>query len=209
MKDIITISDETCKDIMEYDVLCGQFISDDTPIFERLKSGIDVNFLWLTSDDKELLIKYSPKLFNTFKDIDKLKDVMYYLAKSISDYRFENCYYKEQRDDVKQYAHSHKKVTEKYEILQGHIEAILKMIGNEALPKEEKYKGLRTDKDDLIEELTKAYISPYAYLPSAPFYRPDKDKPYNKNTIRNYLVELKLQNKSKIIIEFVAKIKNA
>lgn len=209
MNEMITVSDEICTDIMQYDVLGGQFISDDTPIFGRFKSGIDVNFLWLTSDDKELLIEYSSKLFNTFQDINKLKDVMYYLAKSISDYRFENHYYREQRDEAKQYAHSHKKVTKKYEILQGHIEAILKMIGNEALPKEEKYKGLRTDKDDLIEELNKAYISPYAYLPFVPFYRPDKDKPYNKNTIRNYLVELKLQNKSKIIIEFIEKIKNA
>jgi len=209
MKNIITINDDVCKDMMEYDVLCGEFITDDTPIFERFKNGVNYDFLWLTTNDKELLIKYAPKLFNTFQNIDILKNSMYQLAKHISDYRFEKHHYKEQQQEVNQYSHSHKKFDEKYEILQGHIKAILNMIGSDYLPNEEKYKALRTSKDAFIEELNKAYCTPYDYLPRREFYRPDKTKPYSKKSIRDYLIELKLPNKSKIIEEFLKKIKNA
>jgi len=114
------------------------------------------------------------------------------------------------------YSYSKKTQEEKANALQKHIKAIVGIIGTDRyIPKEESFSHLRTTRDDLLDELMKAYEDPMTYLPHVGLGYSFEKNEYGemvkvsyctKQPIQEYLKNLNLRNKSDIIKEFVKKI---
>lgn len=214
----ITRSNEECIDTMQYDVLIGDHYYDDTPLLKRAEGGTPLYHKWLSERDREVLIEYAPKLFNTLPMDQDLSRAMNGLAEIIGMYRFENWYRREEQRKFEQHALSSKSHEEKVKSLQSHIEAIIQIIGKDIyVPKDHDLTSLRTPHDNLIDELERAYQDPARYLPHRPpNYCLEHDEHgetikvlhHTLTPTRDYLKKLHLKNRSIEITNFITELKS-
>lgn len=213
---ITTRTEEECTDVMRDEVLTGEHYYDDTPVFERMKGGCPKHHQWLSEKDRELLIEYAPKLFDTLPKDKDLFDSMLGLATILGKHRFEVIWQRSEGVRMKSYSHSKKTQEDKAEALQKHIAAIVNIIGTDwYTPKGEEFSDLRTSRDDLFDELERAYQDPMSYLPYGnPGYSLEQNEHgemvkvlhHTKQPMQEYLIALDLKNRSDIIKEFIKKI---
>lgn len=213
---ITTHTKEECTDVMQYDVLIGDHYYDDTAVLDRVKGGSPHHHKWLSEKDRELLIEYAPKLFDTLPKEKDLYDSMLGLATILGKYRFEVLWHRKESARMDSYSHSKKRQEDKEEALKKHIDAIVKIIGTDMyIPKGEEISHLRTSRDDLLDELERAYQNPMSYLPPGNIgYSLEENEHgeivkvshHTKQPMEEYLKALDLKNRSDIIKEFVKKI---
>lgn len=215
---ITTHTKEECIETMEYEVLIGDHYYDDTPVLDRIKGGCPDFHQWLSQQDREILIEYAPKLFDTLPKDKDLFNSMLGLATIIGKHRFEVMWQRNEDARMNVYSHGNKSQESKASSLKTHIAAILGIIGIDSyIDKECELAHLRTTKDDFLDELARAYEDPIQYLP-----RKDSKLSYEQNEagemvavphctqgpMKEYLKDLNLKNRSDIIKEFVEKIAN-
>jgi len=186
---IRTYSDEECTEMMEYYILPDNFFGRDFRI---------------NSKDEDLLISFAPKLFNTLKeenapakysyrtDNPPLESAMWNLVYEFYRYRHFNDpdFFDNQLKRAHSKKYAKKSMDEKVQRFKNHIEAIIELMGGQA----SKNEGIH-----LKEHLKHALKFPQNYI----FEKPYKGYSIPKNTIKNYLLSLKLDKKSKIIDNFI------
>lgn len=224
---ITTRTKEDCTDTMMYEVLIGEHYHDDTPVIERGKGGCPPEHTWLSEKDRELLIEYAPKLFDTLPQGNDLLTAMQGLVTLIGKHRFEIVWQRSEKARMNHYSYSKKNAEEKADALKKHIEAIVKIIGIDTYidkgemidivqnGKKVREESLRTPKDDLLEELANAYENPMRYLPidDAGYSLEHNEHGetikvlhHTQEPMYEYLKALHLKNRSAIIKEFIKKL---
>lgn len=213
---ITTHTEEECTETMVCEVLIGEHYYDDTPVIDRIKGGSPHYHQWLSKQDRELLIEYAPKLFDTLPKENDLFTVMLGLATIIGKHRFEVMWQKNEDARMNSYSHSKKSLEDKVNALKKHIEAIRGIIGTDIyVPKDHELAQFRTPHDDFLDELEKAYRDPMRYLPHGnPRYSLEQNEHgetrevlhQTQQLIEEYLKALQLKNRSHIIKEFMQKI---
>jgi len=213
---ITTYTEEECIEMMRDEVLTAKDYDDDTRVFEQRKGESTGYHNWLSKEDRELLIEYAAKLFDTLPKDKDLFDSMLGLVTIIGKHRFEVMWYKQENSRMGLYSHNKKNQEEKADALKKHIQAILGIIGIDSyVPKEGDLAGLRTSKDDFIDELERAHEDTMSYLPRGnPGYSLEENKHgemvkvlhHTKQPMQEYLKSLHLKNRSIIIKEFIKKI---
>jgi len=215
---ITTHSKEECTETMQYDVLIGEPYYDDTHPSERAKGGMPIYHTWLSERDREVLIEYAPRLFNTLSTDQDLSQAMNGLAEVVGKHRFENVYRKSEQNKFDKHALGNKSHDDKVKSLQSHIEAIIQIIGKDIyVPKGHDLASLRTPHDDLIDELERAYQDPAHYLPHRPpNYCLEHDEHgktievlhHTLTPTKDYLKSLHLKNRSIEITNFITELKS-
>ena len=202
---LLTYKDEECIAMME------AVLYQDDPyeiIPDKKVHSYSINIEKLPKDDKDLLLEYASKLFNTlqkgktdpFGNTINLYYAIYQLVNDMVLYRLTKSGEKKiaLAKEIEPLNKKAKQEKEKY--LQDHAKAILKMIGGSA-----NTSGGSPNSFDLFN--LKKYLEDIVKLPSR--YLPIHPKGYfrNKNIIKENLIELELPLKANIINEFIKKIK--
>lgn len=185
-----TYSDEYCIDMMQYEVL-----GKCEDIEEQIKNQNLPILRYLSPDDKELLIEYSSKLFNTLPQQQSLYDTLLNFADFVNSYRCENMLLRMVEEEKKHLPNYNKSYEIRKEAFKKHINTILEYTGNSVSPFEEQ----RTDVDSLIIELRKALQNTDEYL----LKMPKKSKYANNKEVKLYLKSLKLPGKTDVINKFI------
>lgn len=194
MEYYVHVSDQECKDIMEFDV----FGHKDITIISKQTGKEETISVYnlLSSEDQELLIEYAPKLFNTYPDVQKLADIMTTFVLLVSNYRKEEDHnrlmlmmYEDTPVPLK-----NKSEKDKIKAFKNHCDMLHGLLGTGMI---------RTKKGDELQRLLiDAYYHPEEYIPEKPKKVTDS---YSK--IRAFLVSLKLPGKTDIISEFMNSLK--
>ncbi len=161
---------------------------------------------FLTFEDKELLIEYAPKLFNTYNNKNySLEDAMFLLAYKLYHYRRsqESATSKNMTTIIEKtlggkYKKTYKSQskTERIESFKKHIQTLHYLMGG--------YYGSNGINCNLKQELEKAFNNPEEYI-----YQPIRYKPLNKKILSDTLKILEIKGKTKVIKEFLSKIKQS
>lgn len=218
---ITTIEDYDCTEMMETILYSDNkdlelFFDDEENILnndEELELGNEDTIL--TIEDKELLVKYAPKLFNTLANPEQLEGSMVGLVKVFREYnlnadpRYAINYV---RDNFPTFGDKKGK-TEKELILIKKINQVIDLMGGDLYhkdtntiqidPKTNEMQESDEPKATEIKTLLKMVRdNPGAYIPNKP-QKPTTDK----NIIKNYLFSLKLADKTNNIEAFIKAIK--
>ncbi len=215
---ITTHTQEECIETMTHDVLIGDTYYDDTHPTDRAKGGMPIYHTWLSEKDREVLIEYAPKLFNTLPVDQDLSQAMNGLVEVVGKHRFENVYRKSEQNKFNRHSLSNKSHDDKVKSLQSHIEAILQIIETGLyVPKDHELAEHRTPLDSLIEELEAAHRDPARYLPHRPpEYCLEHDEHgeiikvlhHTLTPTKDYLKSLHLKNRSIEITNFITELKS-
>lgn len=186
-----TYDDDECTNMMAYHILSDNFFGKDFRI---------------SQEDEDLLISFAPKLFNTLKkenvhinycslttDNKPLEAAMWGLVNEFYSYRhFNDLDFFDNRLKREHHKGSdNKKMDEKVERFQNHINSIIKLMGGRV----SKNEGIH-----LKEHLQHALENPERYI----FDNSEKiGSSIPKSKIKNYLLSLKLDHKNNTIEDFI------
>jgi hypothetical protein len=182
------IHDDTCTDTMIYNV-----------IYENHKSsnGKELPLFKLTEEDKELLIEYAPKIFNTYNG-KNLEDVMKETAILLHNYRN-----KQSENKIINFFFSDAKVMyekqkedKRHEAFKKHIISAYRLLGNDAIGTP-KGNELKNELQNILENVLNNKDEYFIKKPKVTATKKDIEK---------FLNSLKLSGKSKIIQEFIKEI---
>ena len=189
------ISDEECIDTMRYDIMQGLKDKEKMPntTYEDLLNSFEI----------DLFEEYAPKLFNTYSKPKELKKAMIRLIELYIFYENNKPRYEKDVLSINQveqivYKRSpipskNKKYEEQIEAFKNHIIAMCKFMGG---------KSYGTEKGKILkEQLQKVYDNADKYIPKTPIIT------ISKKPIKDYLLSLKLEGKSKEISNFIKAIK--
>jgi len=178
------LSDDEIRDIFRWQVLQNK---------EKFEVGSFDD--WLEQEDKDLLEEYAPKLFNTYKNIEKLENIMIEWAILLFNYRHEHIgkniiHGMGGKQKIPTYAKKSK--DEKITILKSRVEDILKLLSTNFSTKEHII--------EFTDILKKVHATPDDYFT----YKPKI--PIKKQPIKDYLIGLELKGKTKEINDFIKSI---
>ena len=192
------ISDDEIRDIFNWQVLHSKkpfengFLHKGKRIFKNLYT-LDIP---LTEKDKTLLEEYAPKLFNTYEDTEKLEEVMIEWATLFHNYRqvgVEKTFIHNMEGEQVVPAYAKKSLDEKTILLKNRVEDILKLLSTNFATNEH-----ITEFTDILK---KVHVNPDKYFTFKPKYQ------ILKQSIKDWLISLKLKGKSKEINDFIKAIK--
>ncbi len=185
-----TRQDEACTEMMH------NILWDDDPLHEELNQFSP----FMNNDDMDLLIKFAPKLFNTFgcKDDKILIHVMTALCSHIRGFRNGTVGFK--FVDKKGLKLKNQSFSVKEKALRTHATAILEILGNPS-----KYGDIDylTKNYEIFMGLKKMIDNPKDF-----FSIEIKPRSASKTYIKKFLQELKLPCKTSIIDEFINELNN-
>lgn len=206
---------------MEREITDKWFIIEDEIAFKTKKFEDEVI---LSFDDKELLIEYAPKLFNTWKDTNTLKEIMFNFVDKVYQYKFmkspNNMHNQLNNNLSPTYAkHNHRKIQALSDKLKEALDLMSRYdcffedhvrVGStiEDNFREKLPKSLATRHEETVGNLVVRVISeiienPEKYVMKK-VYIPTTE---TKKEIREYLISLKLNEKSNEINNFMKEIK--
>ena len=191
------ITEEDCENAM-HDAFSFEgeisFIYGDDKVGEiQDDEEILTAYTWLlTTEDKELLIEYAPKLFNTLEPADDLDVVCIELASMVGYYRMSIHKNNNRKKQNKLLSDTSRDMEES---LKTHIKGVLNLIGDYRHP----YKY--DDRNPLIELLNKAHENPELFIT-----KKKAEITPTKRPIEDYLKSLNLSGKSNVIRDFKTKI---
>ena len=176
-----------------------EVLNDTTP-FEHTIQGVSLLLILSNGDDEEphkplyLLEDYAPKLFTIVPNIYDLHQVM--LEWAVLSYNYihnKNSLPLNMKKTIKAKfpkLRNKKNPDEKIELFKNNLNSIFNAIGGEAV---NTVKGA-----ELTKHLRDAYLNPDEYIPTKPTIEEPSAEP-----IREYLVSLQLEGKSKLIDEYI------
>lgn len=192
------ISDDEIRDIFNWQVLHSKkpFENGFPHNGERIYKNVLTLDVTLIEKDKILLEEYAPKLFNTYEDTEKLEEVMIEWATLLHNYRQvgveKTLIYNMEGEQVVP-AYAKKSLDEKTTVLKNRVEDILKLLSTNFATNEH-----ITEFTDILK---KVHGNPNKYFTFKPKYQ------ILKQPIKDWLISLKLNGKSKEINDFIKAIK--
>lgn len=192
------ISDDEIRDIFNWQVLHSKkpFENGFPHNGERIYKNVLTLDVTLIEKDKILLEEYALKLFNTYEDTEKLEEVMIEWATLLHNYRQvgveKTLIYNMEGEQVVP-AYAKKSLDEKTTVLKNRVEDILKLLSTNFATNEH-----ITEFTDILK---KVHGNPNKYFTFKPKYQ------ILKQPIKDWLISLKLNGKSKEINDFIKAIK--
>jgi len=195
-----TIHNKAIEDILNYDIFASE----------------EYSFPSLTKEDKDLIEKYAPFLFNTLPSNTDLNQILVGFIQIVDTYRFAQSQkkFKEEQLNVQNLSYKNSSQRDKEKALIKYVDKIIGLLGSEYhyITEYDSNKIIKylSPSDEAIKILHDMKLNPHNYFKEEDeTYIDECNIPHdykadNKKIVKQHLVAIKLNGKTKVINDFIA-----